>query len=43
MMVTTYLGPNSNEPYDLLVMSNTLGSAPRGEQWWRPVTGRRVA
>jgi hypothetical protein len=42
MMVTTYLGPNSNEPYDLLVMSNTLGSAPRGEQWWRPATGRRV-
>jgi hypothetical protein len=35
MMVTTYFGPNNNEPYDLLVMSNTLGSAPRGEQWWR--------
>jgi hypothetical protein len=42
-MVTTYLGPNSNEPYDLLVMSNTLGSAPRVEQWWRPATGHWVA
>jgi hypothetical protein len=24
-------------------MSNTLGSAPRGEQWRRSATGRRVA
>jgi hypothetical protein len=24
-------------------MSNTLGSAPRGEQWWRSATGREVA
>jgi hypothetical protein len=24
-------------------MSNTLGSAPRGEQWWQSATGRRVA
>jgi hypothetical protein len=23
-------------------MSNTLGSAPRGEQWWRSATGRRA-
>jgi hypothetical protein len=23
-------------------MSNTLGLAPRGEQWWRSTTGRRV-
>jgi hypothetical protein len=28
MIVTTYLEPNNNEPYGLLVMSNTLGSAP---------------
>jgi hypothetical protein len=24
------------------VMSNTLGSAPRGEQWWRSATGRLI-
>jgi hypothetical protein len=24
-------------------MSNTLGSALRGEQWWRSARGRRVA
>jgi hypothetical protein len=27
MMTTTYLGPNSNKPYGLLMMNNTLGSA----------------
>jgi hypothetical protein len=27
MMVTAYLGSNSNEPYGLFVMNNTLGSA----------------
>jgi hypothetical protein len=40
MIVTTYLGPNSNEPYGLLVMSNTLVLAPRGEQWRWSTTGR---
>jgi hypothetical protein len=43
MMVTTYLVPNNNEPQCLLVMSNTLGSAPRDEWWWRSTMDRRVA
>lgn len=42
MIATTYLGPNNNEPYDLLVMRNTLGLVPRGELWRRSTTGRRV-
>jgi hypothetical protein len=36
-MVTTYLGPNNNELYGLLVMSNTFGLALRGERQRRIV------
>jgi hypothetical protein len=42
-MITIYLGPNNNEPYVILVMSNTLSLAPPGEQWRQSSMGRWVA
>jgi hypothetical protein len=33
-------GTKQQRTLGLLMMSNTLGSAPRGEQWWQSATGR---